>query len=297
MRKLNLLTLAVTCLMLSTISHNATAQKNYRITDKITAEDCFIEFTKSSIDIAISVPQLKSNGEIKETTRALINKINSDACDAVAQNPTLARLSKSETSQRVKTTTPQQLEMLALQGADAAHSSGIKLKSTPEFVLYSHWKTFGNKHLISLFQQTYGYAGGAYGATNIAINNYDLLSGKRIDINKAIIDTSYFMDKVVKYFCKTNRLSRNAMQIETGLYYELEDLPLPKQIGFTNNGIVVAYNPNEIGPISIGTVIIMIPYEELGVVVDEDLRDIVSFGDSEQIAKKIKRREKKMNKL
>lgn len=297
MRKLNLLTLAATCLMLSTISHNVAAQKNYKITDKITAEDRFIEFTKTNIDIAISIPQLKANGEIKETTRALINKINSDACDAVAQNSTLTDLSKSETSQRVKTATPQQLEMLALRCADAAHRSSLKLKSTPEFILYSHWKTFGNKHIVSLFQQTYSYAGGAHGVTNIAINNYDLRTGKRIDINKAVIDTAYFMDKVVKYFCKTYRIKQDAMQIETGLFYELEDLPLPKQIGITNNGIVVAYNPHEIGPISIGTIIIVIPYEELGVVVNDDLRNMVSFGDSEKIAKKIKQREKKMNKL
>lgn len=286
MRHKTLLTSAATCLILLISSFNAAAQKSYNINDNITIKESFIEFTKGNTDIAISIPQIKINGEITKSKQTLINNINSDACHAVALGVVSMGTSADSAQISTKIATPQMLEMFTLKIANDVNKHIDGPKSISQLTLYSHWKTYGNEHIISLYQRTFRHAGGAHGLAVISINNYNVHTGKRVDLKKAIIDTSYFMEKVVKYFCKERGLKNGALQIETGLFYELNDLPMPSQVGVTNKGVIIAYQPYEIGPNIFGPIIVTIPFKEIDEDMDAEFQNMVSYKDSKKNKRK-----------
>ncbi len=258
----------ISIVTLSLIANSTSAQKTHVVNNKIIIEDRFIEYVADEIDIAISLPQIPITDNNNETSLKLTQKFNTEACRSIASS----LLDDDQTIEMLDAypipMSPEKLEILALQKAKEISLLGEESDTPAIFNLYSEWSIYSNTQIISLIQKNYTFTGGAHGNTLINISNYVISTGEKLNIDKAIVDTTYFMDKVVKYMCREYGWSKNALKEETGLFVELANLPLPQEIGLTAKGVLVVYQTYDIAPYYYGPMMITIPYKELRDITD-----------------------------
>ncbi len=233
-----------------------------------------IEFVDTGIDIALSFPQLVFNVEVENQGYLILAKnINEDACRTIAACATNSQEGDDDAFRMSK---PEFMEMYALQEARKATASLREVGAEPAYDLYSQWEAYANEHIVSVFQKVYKYSGGAHGSTTVSAHNYLKKTGKRISFNNVIEDKDAFMELVVKYICRDHSLKASDPKTQTGLFFELADLPFPQDVGITKKGIVAIYQQYEIAPYSYGVIAVVIPFRELKNLLDKDFFKVAS---------------------
>ncbi|MDE6716138.1 MAG: DUF3298 and DUF4163 domain-containing protein [Muribaculaceae bacterium] len=101
------------------------------------------------------------------------------------------------------------------------------------------------------------FTGGAHGNTSSQFINYDVKNGKVLNFDDIFVpgsDAELF--KIVKeqLMTKYNVTSMDELAKVSGIF--VDDLYLSKNVYFTDNGIAFYYNPYDIGPWSIGAVVV-----------------------------------------
>ncbi len=233
-----------------------------------------IEFVDEGIDIALSYPQLIFNVDVKsEGYLVLAKNINEDACRTISA---VATNSPEGDDQSYRMCSPELMELYALQEARKNADDLASIGATAAYDLYSQWEAYANDHIVSIFQKVYKYSGGAHGSTFVSVNNYLKKTGKRFKFNTIIEDKDAFMELVVKYMCRDHSLKPTDPKTQTGLFFELADLPFPQEVGITKKGIVAVYQQYEIAPYSYGVIAVVIPFRELKDLLDKSFFDVVS---------------------
>ena len=115
--------------------------------------------------------------------------------------------------------------------------------------------TFKNADVISIALTSYTNTGGAHGNTMISFLNFDASTGKRIDNNNLFTDHKTFKKLAETHFYKSIE--------DTGILFDANTFTLPKNIGFSDEGIILLYNTYEIAPYSSGIIECLIPLEEV----------------------------------
>lgn len=130
------------------------------------------------------------------------------------------------------------------------------------YSLYSTWQAFSTPEIMSVFIKQYCYSGGAHGMTEGMYLNFDVSTGRLFDLRAELgEDSTKFLGAAIKIFVKENGFSLKSTKAQTGLFYEIADIPLPKQMGFNDKGWVLYYNQYEIAPYSYGPIVIIVPYK------------------------------------
>lgn len=176
------------------------------------------------------------------------------------------------------------IDNILTQSALIAKEIGLK-KSIEAFPYnyYSNWHYFENKYVISLCIDQYVSTGLDNMNTAASIINIDPKTGSVINVTKLIQDTDKLMDLVALQFCKDKKLPKDALRIQTGLKYELADLPLAKSIGLSDIGVVFFYNRGEIAIKSVPAIKIELPYSKFKeVAVTDFLENIYTNTDGEK---------------
>lgn len=217
--------------------------------DSIWVENKQVLIKKGRVSIDLSFPLLDS----ELGTEPLITSVNQAVVGTLAANLPIESQVAVRTLEQLRlclTTQVSEVEKAARQmpGVD-----------TVPFELYSTWSAFGNQKMVSVYIQRYLFLGGAHGSTYCTYLNFDTKTGKQVDLRQFIPDTAAFLDVVAERFCKERRLPKDALQLQTGLFCELSNLPMPSQIGLSDKGLVVLYNQYEIAPYSFGQIVVTIP--------------------------------------
>lgn len=269
-----------------------TAHANSPSKDTLRLENTTTHFADGGIDIALSYPQLITAKQSKDSTEKLYTGINSDVCRIIASiAPAPEALGKD--SLWTRATSPALLELYLLNASKGLLAELQDYGGPATYDLYSEWTAFSNAHLVSIFIKTYMFTGGAHGITVGRTLNYNVATGKPIELISQIEDTAYMMDLAAIYFCKERHLPKNAIKLNTGLFYELADMPLPDQIGFTSAGLVLYWDPYSIAPYSFGPVAITIPNKELDEILAESFFKMkVASGGSKSYNQKTKAKRK-----
>ncbi|MEG1607480.1 MAG: DUF3298 domain-containing protein [Mucinivorans sp.] len=173
---------------------------------------------------------------------------------------------------KIVATSEKTLNLMLLDNAHRLRVLG-ETKSIDAFPYthYSAYELFGNDSIVSVFLQQYFFAGGAHGMSDGVYLNVNPRSGQTIDIQSFVKDTATLMDLAAVAFCRQNHKPLDAMRLQTGLFMELSDIPIPSQMGLSGKGLVLYYQPYEIAPYSSGDISIIIPYNQLGDIVNEKL--------------------------
>ena len=114
----------------------------------------------------------------------------------------------------------------------------------------------------SLQLQVYYNIGGAHP------NHYRVLqsfgpNGEKLTISDIVTDTLALMQLAEKEFRKIKEVVGDKPLAEAGLFVEGDLLPLPKNAALTNDGLLLYYNPYEIGPWAFGDTEVLLRYEQV----------------------------------
>ncbi|MFD1616469.1 DUF3298 and DUF4163 domain-containing protein [Gelatiniphilus marinus] len=113
---------------------------------------------------------------------------------------------------------------------------------------------FKTPDIICVSLTSYTNTGGAHGVLNISFLNFEAATGKLIDTPKLFIDIEGFKAIAKKHF--------EASVKDKDLLFSSDNFQLPKNIGYSDDGIILLYNTYEIAPHSAGIIEFSIPFED-----------------------------------
>lgn len=112
---------------------------------------------------------------------------------------------------------------------------------------------FSSSEVITIAITSYLNTGGAHGNTNISFLNFDVTTGKPIPNENLFKNIDGFKTLAKTYFDK-------AVENKSVLF-EPDSFDLPANMGYTEEGIILLYNPYEIAPYAKGIIDFTIPFE------------------------------------
>lgn len=127
----------------------------------------------------------------------------------------------------------------------------------------SSWSGCRSKEVISIMVAHEMYTGGAHGGVLLYSLNFDARSGKQIDIKSVIADTAAFRRRFIESYVRENELDINRSADETGYFIELNELPIPNILCFTETGIQGWYGQYDIACYAVGITSATVRYEDL----------------------------------
>jgi hypothetical protein len=108
------------------------------------------------------------------------------------------------------------------------------------------------------------FTGGAH--QNSSTNYYvlDAKNGRALNLSDIVSDTVKFKNLVETAFRRTKGMEEGQSYADIGFYIDDEQFVLSRNIGVTDDGIVVHFNPYEIAPYSLGATSVEVKNDALG---------------------------------
>lgn len=120
--------------------------------------------------------------------------------------------------------------------------------------------TFESKDVLTIKLESYLFTGGAHGLSNIRFLNFDKVNStemNRQDLFKSEENFKIFTENI---FRKQENIPSEEAINSTGFMFETESFYLPENIGYTDNGLLLFYEPYEIASYADGPIILTIPF-------------------------------------
>lgn len=121
---------------------------------------------------------------------------------------------------------------------------------------------FQNKHLASIAFDCYSFTGGAHPNSFTRLINFDLKTGKPLRWQDVLLDEGSLKTRAEGYFKQARKMPPEADLFEEGFFWE-GFFVLPENFAFTEQGLLLHYNPYEVAAYAVGPTRFTIPYEEL----------------------------------
>ncbi len=156
----------------------------------------------------------------------------------------------------------------ALDSVFAQKHADEVLRNIP-YEVRSEGNVYEQKGVVSVRLDKYIYLGGAHGLSTTTYLNFDRKDGHLLSLSELVDDMAGLND--------LNRLAfheylggRGGDVTAEALFVAIDNLPLPQNVGLSEWGLMMVYNPYEIAPYVYGQFSYAIPYTESNAV----LRDI-----------------------
>lgn len=94
--------------------------------------------------------------------------------------------------------------------------------------------------------------------------NYDLVSGQKLDLHQLFIPGADYMGPIATY-CKAQLSLRDIAYFEAGADPILENY---RNWNIADGGLLISFDPYQVGPYAAGPQIVLIPYAELNAIID-----------------------------
>lgn len=138
-------------------------------------------------------------------------------------------------------------------------------KSGDTLISHINYSLIGNgeikyyKNVISVVLDLYQFTGGAHGMSAKRVLNFDAKSGKLLSLDD-IFKTDKLRELNIGFFRNSYGDDEDFI---TGLFIDIDTLPLPANIALDSNNAYFYYNQYEIAPYSYGVLGYEVPIEEL----------------------------------
>lgn len=123
--------------------------------------------------------------------------------------------------------------------------------------------SFENKDLISISLTSYIYTGGAHGYGSTHLLNFDKDSGRELETEELFSDWEGFMKLAESQFRTQHQIAKGQAINSTGFMFESDTFYLPENIGYTESGLMLLYNPYEIASYADGVIELELPYKKV----------------------------------
>ncbi len=121
--------------------------------------------------------------------------------------------------------------------------------------------TYRSLEVICIALNSYVDTGGAHGNTNVRFFNFNPTTGQLIS-KEGLIDDIDALSKIIANSLKANVLAKDYNQPMEDFFFG-KGFQLPETIGFSDEGLIILYNPYEIASYAQGIIEFTIPYEEV----------------------------------
>jgi hypothetical protein len=122
-------------------------------------------------------------------------------------------------------------------------------------------KTFQSEEVITLAISTYEFKGGAHGNDKIIFLNLDAESGRVLNLNDIVKNKADFKKLAQSHFIKTLEEEYKNPKMED--FFFGKPFQLPKNIGYSDDGLVLLYNVYEVASFEQGYTEFFIPFDEV----------------------------------
>ncbi len=126
--------------------------------------------------------------------------------------------------------------------------------------------------IVSMRIYSETFTGGAHPNSNTSYYVFDAKSGRELATTDILSDTTNFKQIVESEFRKAKGLDKDQSLADAGYWLDDGNFLLPKNIGLTEDSVIVHFNPYEIAPYATGTTTLKINRKELDGILTEDIK-------------------------
>ncbi|NHF58819.1 DUF3298 and DUF4163 domain-containing protein [Flavobacteriaceae bacterium TP-CH-4] len=123
--------------------------------------------------------------------------------------------------------------------------------------------TYEDTEHLTIEMNSYIFTGGAHGYSINQFLNFDKQKGRELENWELFKNQQDFEEFAETKFREQEAIPENASINHTGLMFERDSFYLPDNIGFTEQGIKLLYNPYEVASYSDGAISLVLPFEEV----------------------------------
>ncbi|MGB7394134.1 MAG: DUF3298 and DUF4163 domain-containing protein [Pricia sp.] len=122
---------------------------------------------------------------------------------------------------------------------------------------------YEDKEVLTLQLNSYIFTGGAHGYSAQRFLNFDKKRGVELENWQLFQNREAFQQFVEAKFREQEAIPAGASINQTGLMFEYDKFYLPKNIGFTKEGVQLLYNPYEVASYADGPIVLTLPFKEV----------------------------------
>jgi len=120
-----------------------------------------------------------------------------------------------------------------------------------------------SEKVVSLRFDIYHFSGGAHGNPSNILQSFDS-TGHALTLTEIVSDTAQLRKLAEQKFRQVRKeVVGNKTLEEAGYFVEGDTLPLPQNYALSPEGLLLYYNPYEIGPYVMGATELVLPYTQL----------------------------------
>jgi len=117
--------------------------------------------------------------------------------------------------------------------------------------------------LLTLELNSYVFTGGAHGYSALQFFNFDKKKGKELENRQLFSNQGEFEQFAELKFREQEKIPLDKPINHTGFMFERDTFHLPENMGFTENGMQLRYNPYEVASYADGSISLTLPYDEI----------------------------------
>ena len=122
---------------------------------------------------------------------------------------------------------------------------------------------YENKYVLTIVLNSYIFTGGAHGYNSITYLNFNKDKGVEFENWELFKDKEGFTELVETKFRAQENMKEKTPINATGFMFEDNVFVLPENIGFTEEGMQLLYNPYEVSSYADGSIVINLSYIEI----------------------------------
>lgn len=150
-----------------------------------------------------------------------------------------------------------------------------------DFGSFSDWfididiqESFQNEELLTISLNSSSFLGGAHPNSYQSLINIDIQKGRIVPLKGLKMNFGKLLELVEQKFRVYHEVAEGISLEEDGRFFlnNEKDFFLPGNMGFDKNGLMVIYNPYDIGPYVLGMTFVHLSWEELEGIVSPELK-------------------------
>ncbi|MDO1512658.1 DUF3298 and DUF4163 domain-containing protein [Maribacter confluentis] len=122
---------------------------------------------------------------------------------------------------------------------------------------------FDNGQILTIQLKSYLFTGGAHGINSVRFLNFDKLNATELYREELFTSIETITSYAEEAFRTQEHIPKEADINSTGFMFETETYYLPENIGYTDDGLLLYYEPYEIASYADGPITLLLPYKEV----------------------------------
>ncbi len=123
--------------------------------------------------------------------------------------------------------------------------------------------SYENEDILCIALDSYIYTGGAHGYGSTRYLNFHKKGGEELERDELFKELQPFKEYAEKQFRRLQEIPMDQSINSTGFMFEQDEFYLSENIGFTNYGLKLLYNPYEVASYADGSIEIILAYADV----------------------------------